>query len=104
MHRTVLEFQRRFLLGTSLLYGFLATAVPTTLVTHAHLAPSFGLAAATSGLLLMAAVLRVRELGTHRGLLASGLLLAGPLGPLWLARSTRRWKPLLMVRPGTTRR
>jgi hypothetical protein len=97
--KTVQELKRSFLLWTSFVYGVLATAVPTTLLSHRHLAPQFAAAAGATALLLLLEVLRVQELGDRRARLASGLLLAGPLGPLLLARRTRRWQPLLMVRP-----
>jgi hypothetical protein len=97
--RTVDELRRSFLLWTSFVYGVLAAAVPTSLLSHQHLAPSFAAAAGVVALLLMFEVLPVKELGDRRARLATGLLLAGPLGPLLIARRTRTWQPLLIVRP-----
>ena len=99
MPPTVQEFQRRLLLWTSLIYGILAAAVPTSLIAHPHLALPFEGGAAAAAAALVAAVLRLPGLGIPRGRLASGMLLTGPLGTLWLARRTRRWQPLLLVRP-----
>lgn len=99
MQRTVQEIHRTFLLTSSGAYGMLAVAIPAVLVVHRHLLPGLSIATLGAGLVLVAAVLRSRDLGHRRGRLASGLLLAGPLGPVWLARRTRRWQPLLLVRP-----
>jgi hypothetical protein len=97
--RSVGEFKRTLLLWTSLCYGLLATAVPAALVAHRHLALTFGVSAGLAALVLLSEVLPDTGLGTRRCRLASGLLFAGPLGPVVLARRTRLWQPLLLVRP-----
>jgi hypothetical protein len=102
--RTVLELHRRVLLTTSSTYGLLAAAVPTSFVAHRHLVLTASFAAAIAAAVLVLAVLWSRDLGHRRGRLASTLLLIGPLGPVWLARRTRRWQPLLLVRPRPSRR
>lgn len=104
MQRTVPEIHRRLLLTGSGAYGMLAVTIPTVLVVHRHLLPDLSIATLVAGLILAAAVLRSRSLGHRRVRLASGLLLAGPLGPVWLAKRTRRWRPLLLVRPRPARR
>ena len=91
--------RRRALLGASSTYGACTLAVPTALIAHGHFARAMTLAAAFSGVLLVYAVLRSRELGRQRAQLASMLVLAGPVGPVLLARRTRQLQPVLLVRP-----
>ena len=104
MQRTVLQYQRNVLLAASTSYGALAAAVPTAFVAHRHLALSLGVAATLAAAALVVAVLRASDLGRHRGRLATGLLLTGPLSPVILARRTRRWQPVLLLRPGSSHR
>jgi hypothetical protein len=99
VQRTALEMKRRVLLTTTSAYGLLAAAVPTSFVTHRHLVLTLSVAAALAGSVLTVTILVSRDLGQGRGRLVSTLLLIGPLGPVWLARRTRRWRPLLLVRP-----
>ena len=99
MQPQLLDYQRRVLLSASTLYACLALALPTAVIAHNHLTRVMIIGVLAAGAVLATAVLRVRELGSHRGVLASALLLSGPVAPLWVARRTQRWKPLLMVRP-----
>lgn len=97
--RSVQQYQRALLLRTSAVYALLVTAVPLSLTLHDHLASVTVLAAGLAGACLVVLVLRVRDLGSRRGFLASWVVLTGPAAPWVLARRTRRWRPVLLLRP-----
>ena len=97
--RSVQQFQRALLLRTSAVYGSLVTALPLSFALHDHLAPMTAVAATIAGACLVIIVMRVRDLGSRRGYLASWVVLAGPAAPWVLARRTRRWRPVLLLRP-----
>ena len=96
--------QRRLLLGSSLAYAVLLFAVPGVFLVHEHLTGVVALAASMSATILFIEVVGYRDGGTRRGRLAWQLLLAGPLAPAVVARRTRRWRPVLLVRPVPGRR
>lgn len=99
-----MAYQRKVLLTTSSTYGTLAAAVPTAFLAHRHLTVDLGAATTLPATAMFLAVLRTRALGHHRGRLATGLLLTGPLSPVILARRTRHWRPVLLLRPRPSRR
>jgi hypothetical protein len=104
VQRSVLEYQRKVLLTTSSTYGTLAAAALTVFFAHRHLTVDLGAASALPATGMFLAVLRTRGLGHHRARLATGLLLTGPLSPVLLARRTRHWRPILLLRPRPSRR
>lgn len=99
MATTVLEYRRKILLTTSSAYGLLATAVPTAFFAHRHLTGQLSAAAALAAATLFLVVVGARDLGRRRGRLAATLLVTGPFSALILARRTRSWRPLLIIRP-----